>query len=105
MPKSGWIHNLTPAQAWNEFVTISVELFMSTSYREGFTDIAEACKGHVKGIPSAYQQPFLQRNLDHIAKLLEQYIGDYITKLGGLAKLKITPTRSKMSCSGRWLMT
>ena len=61
---------------------LSVELFMSTFYREGFRDIAKACKVHVKGIPSAYQQPFLQRQLDHIAKLLEQYIDDYIAKLG-----------------------
>ncbi len=89
MAKSNWIQNLTPAQAWDEFVTLSVELFMSTSYREGFTDIAEACEVYVKDIPSAYGRPFLQIQLGHIAKLLEQYIDDYVTKIGGINELKI----------------
>ena len=89
MVRSGWIQNLTPTQAWDEFVTLSVELFMSTSYREGFTDIAEACEVYVKDIPSASGRPFLQRQLNHIAKLLEQYIYDYVTKIGGLNELEI----------------
>jgi len=89
MSKTNWIQRLTPEQAWNELVDQSVELFVSSFYSEGYTDITDACKRYSEDIPSIYERPFLQEQLDHIAKLLEQHINDYISKIGGPAKLRI----------------
>jgi hypothetical protein len=87
--KSNWIYSLTPEEAWAEYVSDSVELFVSFSYEEGSTNIADACRNHSREIPNIYEKPFLQSHLDHIADLLERHIDSYITSIGGLSNLRI----------------
>ncbi len=89
MVNTKWIKNLTPEQAWNEFVASSVKLFISNFNREGIPDITEACKRYSRDIPWLYNSPFLQNQLDLIAKLLEQYIDDYLEKMGKLERLNL----------------
>ncbi len=83
------IKNLTPEESWNEFVSMSVELFLSYFYSDGFTDITEACKKFSQEIPISYEKPFMQEQLDHIALLLNQYINNYINEKGGIDKLRL----------------
>jgi hypothetical protein len=89
MLNPNWMKKLTPEQAWNEFVTVSVELFISNFNSEGITDITDACKRYSRDIPCLYDRPFMQNQLDHIARLLEQYIDDYLEKMGGFDKLSL----------------
>lgn len=89
MSNTNWVYRLTPGQAWDEFADSSVELFMSLSYRDGYTEITAACESYARNVPSIYNRPFLQSQLDHIAMLLEQHIKGYIAKLGGIDHLKI----------------
>lgn len=86
---TNWIYSLTPEQAWSEFVATSVELFMSFSLNEGYTNITDACESYSKDIPVIYEKPFLQSQLNHIARLLEKHIEDHLVRIGGLTKLRI----------------
>lgn len=87
--KSDWIYSLKPEQAWAEYVSNSVELFVSHSYEDGLKDIAAACKRYSRELPILCGKPFLQGHLDHIANLLERYIANYIVSIGGLSNLHI----------------
>ena len=89
MSKASWVYRLTPGQAWDEFADMSVELFMSLSYRGGYTGITDACTSYSAEVPGLYGRPFPQRLLDHIAGLLEQHIEEYISELGGIDHLEI----------------
>ena len=83
------IHSLTPKEAWAVYVSNSVELFVSFFYADGFTDIADACKRYSRELPILWGKPFLQGDLDHIANLLERYIANYLSSIGGLSNLYI----------------
>ena len=84
-----WITNMTPEQAWHEFVTDTVERFISNFRSEGYTDINAACTRYSQDIPGLYNRPFSQNQLAHITVLLNRYIDSYIDKKGGMDKLRL----------------
>lgn len=67
---------LTPEQAWEYYVGDSIELFISLFQESGITDVKEMCKLYAKDIPVLFERPYAQDQLDHIAELLEQYVGE-----------------------------
>ena len=75
-----WIKSMTPEQAWNEFVTDSVEMFLSNFRSEGYTDIEAACIRYAADIPIIYRRPFLQSQLITLC-LLKRYIDAYLHKV------------------------
>ncbi|NMD43513.1 MAG: hypothetical protein GYA86_09445 [Firmicutes bacterium] len=87
--KKNRIYTLTPEEAWDEYVTYSVEMFVSFSYQEGLTNMADACSSYVKDIPKTFERPFPQSQLDHIANLLEKHIVEYVASIGGLSNLRV----------------
>jgi hypothetical protein len=86
---SKWIYNLTTEHAWQEFVTDTVERFISNFRSEGYTTIELACARYVKDIPALYNRPFSNNQLNHISQLLQQYIRTHIQKQGGLENLRL----------------
>ena len=66
-----------------------VERFISDFYADGYTDIAKMCQRFTQDFPSTDLGFFEQKELDYLATLIEQYIRDYIVKIGGAYNLKI----------------
>lgn len=87
--KNNRIYALSPKAAWDEYVSYSVEIFVSLSYEDGFRDLADACKNYVEDIPKTYERPFLQSQLEQIANLLERHIAGYLKSIGGISNLRI----------------
>ena len=69
-----WFQKLTPKLAWEQYVDMSIELFISHFIIDGITDVREMCQLYKSDIPSIFEQPFAQKDLDRIGELLEQYI-------------------------------
>ena len=84
-----YFKKLTPEQAWNEYVTMPVELFISYFLSEGISDLSEMSKLNAFDIPNITGQLYTQDQLDHVAGLIEKYIYDYINEIGGFKKLEL----------------
>ncbi|MDD3614088.1 MAG: hypothetical protein PHT05_10020, partial [Clostridia bacterium] len=70
----------------------NVQLFISDFFIDedcdlSKTDYKKMCQLYVADIPEFYEVPFLQEDLDYIAELLEEYIRQYIKRIGGDDKL------------------
>lgn len=74
---------LTPEQAWEAFTPYGVDRFVSEMECDGYTDITAMCQRYARELPWAYGCPIDKEVIDHIAKLLEQYMRDYIKAKGG----------------------
>ena len=74
MSRAKWFAKLTPKMAWEQYVSDSVEKFISEFYAEGVTDVAEMCRRYARDIAGSENQLFTLDQLERIAKLLEQYI-------------------------------
>ena len=84
-----YFKKLTPEQAWEEYVTMPVDLFISYFLSEGISDMSEMNKLHAFDIPNITGQLYTQDELDHVAGLIETYMNDYINGIGGFEKLEI----------------
>src|SRR5690554_828042 len=89
---SNFIRGLTPRQAWDIYSIPNVQLFISDFFIDedcdlSKTDYKKMCQLYVTDIPEFYEAPFLQEDLDYIAELLEEYIRQYIKRIGGDDKL------------------
>jgi hypothetical protein len=89
---SNFIRGLTPRQAWDIYSIPNVQLFISDFFIDedcdlSKTDYKKMCQLYVADIPEFYEAPFLQEDLDYIAELLEEYIRQYIKRIGGDDKL------------------
>lgn len=89
---SNFIRGLTPRQAWDIYSIPNVQLFISDFFIDedcdlSKTDYKKMCQLYVADIPEFYEVPFLQEDLDYIAELLEEYIRQYIKRIGGDDKL------------------
>ena len=69
-----WFQKLTPKLAWDQYVDMSIELFVSHFIIDGITDVGEMCLLYKQDIPSIFEQLYTQDQLDRIGELLEQYI-------------------------------
>jgi hypothetical protein len=90
--KSKWFQKMTSELAWQQYVDEPVEFFISMFHYEWkgpVTDIKEMCRIYARDMPGIFSQLFTQDQLNHVAKLLEQYICDYIQEKGGLDRLKL----------------
>lgn len=89
---SNFIRGLTPRQAWDIYSIPNIQLFISDFFIDedcdlSKTDYKKMCQLYVADIPEFYEAPFLQEDLDYIAELLEEYIRQYIKRIGGDDKL------------------
>lgn len=89
---SNFIRGLTPRQAWDIYSIPNVQLFISDFFIDedcdlSKTDYKKMCQLYVADILEFYEVPFLQEDLDYIAELLEEYIRQYIKRIGGDDKL------------------
>ncbi|MGI6588412.1 MAG: hypothetical protein ACOX2N_06540 [Peptococcia bacterium] len=84
-----WLKSLTPQKAWDFFYGDEVERFISDFYADGYTDITKMCQRFSQDFPSTELGFFEQGELDYLAALIEQYIREYIEKIGGAYYLKI----------------
>ena len=71
MARSNYFKKLTPEQAWEEYVTMPVELFISYFLSEGISDLSEMSKLNAYDIPHITGQFYTQDELDHVAELIE----------------------------------
>lgn len=74
MLRSKWFQTLTPELAWEQYVDMPIERFVSEFHSEGITDVREMCQRFTQDIPGFTNQLFTQKQLDHIAELLKTYI-------------------------------
>ena len=84
-----YFKKLTPEQAWEEYVTMPVELFISYFLSEGISDLSEMSKLHAFDIPNITGQLYTLDQLEHVAGLNETYMNDYINQIGGFEKLDL----------------
>ncbi len=83
------LKSLTPERAWEEYVSMPVELFISCFLAEGITDITEMCKSHAYDLPLISDLLYTIDQLDLISRFLKEYINDYIEEIGGYDKLNL----------------
>jgi hypothetical protein len=84
-----WLKSLTPQKAWDFFYGDEVERFISDFYVDGYTDITKMCQRFAQDFPGTDLGYFEQSELEYLAALIEQYIREYIEKIGGAYNLKI----------------
>ena len=89
MARSNYFKILTPEQAWDEYVTMPVELFISYFLSEGISDLWEMSKLHAFDIVNITGQLYTQDELERVADLIETYMNDYINEIGGFEKLEL----------------
>ena len=83
------VMGLTPQQAWEAFaLPYDVDRFVYEMEYDGYKDITAMCQRYAGELPWTYECPIDKEVIDHIAKLLEQYMRDYIKAKGGRDKLK-----------------
>lgn len=84
-----YFKKITPEQAWDEYVTMPVDLFISFFLSEGISDLSEMSKLHAFDIPNIKGQLYTLDQLVHVAGLIETYMNDYIKEIGGFEKLEL----------------
>lgn len=86
---------LTPVDVWNKYVHIEphikrpVEYFLSNFREDGITDINRMCRIFARETVEINDGLATTEYIQLVAKLLEQYINDYIDSQGGRDKLKL----------------
>ena len=98
MARSNYFKKLTPEQAWEEYVTMPVDLFISYFLSEGITNLSEMSKLHAFDIPNITGQLYSQYELDYVAGLIETYMNDYINEIGGFEKLELYTEEELAKC-------
>ncbi len=84
--------NLTPKKAWDEYVTMSPEMFISNFQADpnySSEDIKGMCRIFTLEIPS--DEIYTDKQLKLIEGLLLEYLETYIEKKGGMDKLDLIP--------------
>ena len=86
--------NLTPKQAWNQFVSTSEEIFISNYMAEKtpIADIKKMCKAYVEELPIIFEYEkilFSDKQIKEIEKLLTDHLESYIADKGGIDKLEL----------------
>lgn len=86
--------NLTPKNAWNQFVSTTEEIFISNymAERTPITDIKKMCKVYAEELPIIFEYEkilFSDKQLKEIEKLLTEHLESYIIDKGGIDKLEL----------------
>jgi len=85
--------NLTPKAAFDKYADVEVEkpveFFLSNFIYEGYTDLKTICRTYAREAVDAEDGLATTEEIEHVAKLLEQYIREYVKKIGGLKNLKL----------------
>jgi hypothetical protein len=89
----GIFKRLTPRQAFYKYAYTGeerpVEFFLSNFIQDGYTDLTAMCKTYAREAVEIEHGLATTEEIAHVAKLLEQYIRDYVKKIGGTSKLKL----------------
>ena len=84
--------NLTPKTAFDKYVDTDqerpVEFFLTNFILDGYTDLTAMCKTLAEAVEMDDGLATTEE-ISHVAKLLEQYIRDYVKKIGGVSKIKL----------------
>jgi len=88
-----WFKNLTPEQAWEQYVGTSVELFISNFRFDGIPDIGEMCRHYASEIPEIFNELFTQDQIEQIGNLLTLYVNEYIEGKEGIENLNLYTTQ------------
>jgi len=85
--------NLTPRQAFYKYsvttVERPVEFFLSNFIQDGYTNLTAMCQTYAREVIESEHGLATTEEIAHLAKLFEQYIRDYVKKIGGVTKLKL----------------
>lgn len=88
------ITNLTPKNAWNQYVSTSEEIFISNYMAESkpITDIKKMCRAYAQELPIIFEYEkilFSDKQLEELEKLLTDHLENYIASKGGIDKLEL----------------
>ena len=85
--------NLTPKTAFDKYVDTGqerpVEFFLTNFILDGYTDLTAMCTRYAIEVIEDEHRLATTEEISHVAKLLEQYIRDYVKKIGGVSKIKL----------------
>jgi hypothetical protein len=86
-----YIKSLTDDILWQQYVTDSVEIFLSNFKEEGYelTDIKSMCQKYAEDIFDSFETLYSAEQVNYLAERLEQYINNYIEQQGGIQNLKL----------------
>ncbi len=85
--------NLTPENAWIEFVGTSEKMFLSNfRYEVPEMDIKKMCKIYAQELPIVFEYEgilFSDKQIEEIKNLLVTHLANYIKKNGGIENLEL----------------
>ena len=86
-----YIKSLTQENLWQQYVTDSVETFLSNFREDGYelTDIKSMCRKYAEDVFNSFEILYLTEQVEYMAVRFEQYINDYIEQQGGIENLKL----------------
>ena len=86
-----YIKSLTQENLWEQYVTDSVEVFLSNFKGEGYqlTNIKSMCRKYAEDVFNSFEILYSTEQVEYLAARFEQYINDYIVQQGGIENLKL----------------
>jgi len=86
-----YIKSLTQENLWEQYVTDSVEVFLSNFKGEGYqlTNIKSMCRKYAEDVFNSFEILYSAEQVNYLAERLEQYINNYIEQQGGIQNLKL----------------
>ncbi len=86
-----YIKSLTQENLWEQYVTDSVETFLSNFREDGYelTDIKGMCKKYADDVFNSFEILYSTEQVEYLAARFEQYINNYIEQQGGIENLKL----------------
>ncbi len=96
--------NLTPENAWIEFVGTSEKMFLSNfRYEVPEMDIKKMCKIYAQELPIVFEYEgilFSDKQIEEIENLLVTHLANYIKKNGGIENLESLVEYLLKDCPG-----
>ena len=84
---------LTPEAAFSKYADTGeerpVDFFLTNFIRDGYRDLKAMCKRYAAEAVECEDGLASIEEINHVAILLEQYIRDYVKKIGGVSKIKL----------------
>jgi len=86
-----YIKSLTQENLWQQYVTDSVEAFLSNFREDGYaiTDITGMCQKYTEDVFDSFNTLYSAEQVKYLAGKFEQYVNDYIEQQGGIENLKL----------------
>ena len=86
-----YIKSLTDDVLWQQYVTDSVETFLSNFREDGYelTNITGMCQKYAEDVFNSFEILYSTEQVEYLAARFEQYINDYIVQQGGIENLKL----------------